>query len=75
MFKKISKEERILIQKYTYYPSQSKFLQIKKILENAEPDPEIRDMECYKDFVKVLPTLKTSFIVRYALNSDKLDNL
>jgi len=75
MFKMISKEERALIQKYTFYPSQSKFLQIKKILQNAQPDPDIRDMECYKDFLKVLPTLKTSFIVRYALNSDKLDDL
>jgi len=75
MFKMINREDRMLIQKYMYYPSQSKFLQIKKILEKAEPDPEVRDMECYKDFVKVLPTLKTSFIVRYALDSDKLDNL
>jgi hypothetical protein len=75
MFNMISKEDRILMQKYTYYPTQANFLKIKKILKNAEPNPEIRDMDCYKDFVKVLPTLKTSFIVRYLVNSENLEKI
>jgi hypothetical protein len=75
MFKLLSKEHRILIQKYYYYPTQSKFLQIKKILEKAEPDPAILEEECYKDFLKTLPKLKNSFIARFVINSENLEKI
>jgi hypothetical protein len=75
MFKLLSKEHRILIQKYYYYPTQSKFLQIKKILEKAEPDPAILEEECYKDFLKTLPKLKNSFVARFVINSENLEKI
>ena len=75
MFKLITKEERLLIQKYYYYPSHAKFIKIKKILEKSEPDPDILEMECYQNFKKTLPSLKTSFVVRYILNSTNLEKI
>jgi hypothetical protein len=75
MFNLLSKEHRNLIQKYYYYPTQSKFLQIKKILEKAEPDPAILEEECYKDFLKTLPKLKNSFVARFVINSENLEKI
>lgn len=75
MFKLLSKEHRILIQKYYYYPTYTKFLQIKKILEKAEPDPAVLEEECYKDFLKTLPKLKNSFVARFVINSENLEKI
>jgi len=75
MFKLLTKDQRLLIQKYYYYPSHSKFLQIKKMLEVAEPDPELVGLECYQNFKKTLPELKTSFIARYVLKSANLEKI
>jgi hypothetical protein len=75
MFKIISKESRILMQKYYYYPSHSKFLQIKKILEKAEPDTGVTETECYRDFLETLPKLKHGFIVRFLTKSENLEKI
>jgi hypothetical protein len=75
MFKLLSKEHRILIQKYYYYPTHAKFLEIKKILQTAEPDSGILEEECYKDFLRTLPKLKNGFIARFVLNSENLEKI
>jgi CRISPR/Cas system Type II protein with McrA/HNH and RuvC-like nuclease domain len=75
LFKMMDKESRNLMQKYTYFPTQAKFLKIKQILENAEPVEQVRDMECFKDFKRVLPKLKTSFIVRKVTNGMNLEKI
>jgi hypothetical protein len=74
-YKLLTKDEGSLARKYYYYPSYATFLQLKKILEKAEPPPDIIDMECYRDFKKTLPTLKTSFTARYVLNSTNLEKI
>uniref|UniRef100_A0A6C0F3M5 Glycosyltransferase n=1 Tax=viral metagenome TaxID=1070528 RepID=A0A6C0F3M5_9ZZZZ len=75
MFKMLRKEHRILMQKYYYYPSHSTFLEIKKILANAEPEPGVTEAACYKDFVETLPKLKSSSILRFVVKGENLEKI
>jgi hypothetical protein len=75
LFKMLDKEGRNLMQKYTYFPTQAKFLKIKQILENAEPDEQTRQMECYKDLRKTLPKLKTGFVVQFVVDGMNLEKI
>jgi hypothetical protein len=75
VFKLLTKNQRLFAWNYYHHPSHSKFLQIKKMLEVAEPDPKVAELECYQNLKKTLPELKTSFVARYVLTSANLEKI
>jgi len=59
----LSKEHKYLIAKHYYYPTHQTFAKLKQLLERGEPSKLLGDEECYRNFLKVLPKLKNSFVV------------
>ena len=69
------KDERDFVQTYYYRPTHSKFLQVKKLLEKAVPTSVVSEHECYNDFIRTLPKMKSSFVVRHVINSETLEKM
>jgi len=59
----LKKEHTKLILMHYYYPTQRTFLRLKQLLEKSEPSQELENEDCYKEFMKVIPRLKNSFVV------------
>jgi hypothetical protein len=74
-FKLIGNTQNNLFRSYYYNPTHSTFLEIKKILERAEPNPELLEVECYREFKETLPKLRTSFIKTIVFNGADLEKV
>jgi hypothetical protein len=63
IYKLLTKEESKLLVRYYYFPSKGLFLQLKKIIQEANPGPELNEAACYNELMEELPRLTDSFTV------------
>ena len=68
----LSREHRDLIARHRYQPTQRTFSKLKELLQKSEPSKLLGDEECYKEFLKVLPSLKHSFVVNSIIEGKNL---
>jgi hypothetical protein len=64
-------EHKKLLMGYYYVPSHSKFVKIKKLLQELLPE-FVETHPCYKDLQDLLPSMKESFIRNFMIPGSEM---